>query len=89
MYWLVNMRRIKLELKGNLKVIKSRKDTKRRIIAGYANLGVVDSDNQIIPIEVLQKGMQSLLSDPSYANVMIVHRNIQIGKIIESYGTTN
>jgi len=30
--------------------------------------------------------MNTLLKDPHYANVMIIHKNIQIGKIIKSYG---
>jgi len=80
------MKKIKLSLKGNLKILKTRKDSKRRIIAGYASIAVMDSDEQIIPIEVLSKGMQSLLADPHYANVMLVHKNIQIGRIIEKFG---
>jgi len=80
------MNKIKLSLKGNLKVLKARKDSKRRIIAGYASIAVIDSEDQIIPTEVLAKGMECLLDDPHYANVMLVHKNIQIGKIIDTYG---
>jgi len=80
------MQRIKLSLKGSLEILKLKKDSKRRIIAGYASIAVMDSDEQIIPIEVLSKGMQSLLADPHYANVMLVHKNIQVGRIIEKYG---
>jgi len=79
------MKKVKLSLKGNLKIIKN-KNTKRRIIAGYASMAVIDSDDQIIPTETLSKGIQSLLADPHYANVMLVHKNIQIGRIIENYG---
>ena len=50
------------------------------------SVAVVDLENQYIPLEVLKKGIQSLLSDLSYANLMIMHKNIQVGKIISSYG---
>ncbi len=75
---------IPIHLFGNIKIID--KSDGRRIIAGYGNIAVVDSENQIIPTESLKGGLETLLKDPAYANLMIVHRNIQIGKIIEEYG---
>jgi len=77
--------RIEVCLKGNTKVLYNKSDG-RRIIAGYANVAIIDRENQYIPLAVLQKGIQSLLADSSYANLMIMHKNIQIGKIIENYG---
>ena len=77
--------RINICLKGNAKILLNKSDGKR-IIAGYANVAIVDQENQYIPLAVLQKGIQSLLADSSYANLMIMHKNIQIGKIIDSYG---
>ena len=77
--------KIPLSLKGNFKILK-RKNSSRRIIAGYASVAVIDSDDQIIPTQVLKKGMESLLGDPNYANVMLYHKNIQIGTILESFG---
>jgi len=77
--------RINICLKGNTKILLNKSDGKR-IIAGYANVAIVDQENQYIPLAVLQKGIQSLLADSSYANLMIMHKNIQIGKIIDSYG---
>jgi hypothetical protein len=77
--------RITFNLKGNTKILLNKSDGKR-IIAGYANVAIIDLENQYIPLAVLQKGIQSLLADSSYANLMIMHKNIQIGKIIPSYG---
>ena len=77
--------KIRVCLKGDTKILLNKSDG-RRIIAGYANVAVIDQDNQYIPLAVLQKGIQTLLADPTYANLMIMHKNIQIGKIIESYG---
>jgi len=71
-------------LRGNIKIIN--KSEKSRIIAGYANIAVVDLEDQFIPIETLKKGIESLLKDPHYSNLMLVHQNIQIGKIISEYG---
>jgi HK97 family phage prohead protease len=81
----MDIEKITFNLKGNTKVLLNKSDGKR-IIAGYANVAIIDLENQYIPLAVLQKGIQSLLKDPSYANLMIMHKNIQIGKIIPSYG---
>ena len=75
--------RIPLSLKGNIEIHE--KMDGYRIIAGYANVAVVDKQDQLIPIDTLRKGMESLLKDPHYANLMLVHKNIQVGKIIPSF----
>ena len=74
-----------MDLKGEVSFINQDEESKR-IIAGYASIAVVDLEEQIIPVEVLKAGIQTLLDDPHYANLMLVHKNIQIGKIIEAYG---
>jgi len=73
-----------MDLKGNIEIIE--KQDNKRIIAGYANVAVVDKQEQFIPIETLKKGIDSLLKDPHYSNLMLVHKNIQVGKIIDRYG---
>ena len=71
---------------GNLKIVsKAEKEGGKRIIAGYANVAIPDKSNDLITLEALKEGIQTLLSDPSYANLMVVHRNIQIGKILPEY----
>ena len=74
---------IHMDLMGNIKVIHKSDD--RKIIAGYASLAVIDTENEYIPVEVLKDGLNTLMSDESYANIMIVHKNIQIGKILNKY----
>ena len=76
-------RHIHLDLRGNIKVVH--KSDSRKIIAGYASLAVIDTENEYIPVEVLKDGLATLMDDESYANIMIVHKNIQIGKILERF----
>ena len=83
-YNTVGIKHIPFKLFGTAKIIK--KADGDRIIAGYANLAVIDSQNQLISVEVLKAGMETLLADPAYANLMFTHKNIQIGKIINKYG---
>jgi len=80
----IQMSKIPFALRGNLNIVN--KSDGPRIIAGYANVAVVDSEEQFIPIETLKKGIICLLQDPHYSNLMLVHQNIQIGKIIEKFG---
>ena len=72
-------------LRGSIDIINKSSDGKR-VIAGYANVAVVDLDDQFIPVETLKKGIETLLEDPHYSNLMLVHQNIQIGKIIPAFG---
>jgi HK97 family phage prohead protease len=79
----LSITKIPFALRGNIHVMKS---DGSRIIAGYANVAIVDSEDQFIPVETLKKGIECLLNDPCYSNLMLVHQNIQIGKIIDKYG---
>jgi len=76
-------RHIHIDLLGNIKIID--KSDSRKIIAGYASLAVIDTENEYIPVKVLQEGLNTLMKDESYSNIMIVHKNIQIGKILKEY----
>ncbi|RKY26045.1 MAG: hypothetical protein DRP62_00095 [Planctomycetota bacterium] len=78
---------IHFDLQGNFRVMSNGKAKKsRRIIAGYASVAIVDKDNEIIPVEVLKDAIKTLLNDEFYANVMVKHQNIQIGRILREYG---
>lgn len=79
---------IHLSMLGNFDIIEKSNDTdgeNDRVIAGYASVIDVDSDNHIIPKDTLSAGIQTLLKDSDYSNLMIVHKNIQIGKILKEY----
>lgn len=73
-----------LNLVGNIEIIK--KGENNRIIGGYSNVAIVDSQNQFIPLETLKAGLTTLLNDMSYANLMLSHQNIQVGKILQKWG---
>jgi len=80
----IQMSTIPFNLKGNITILaKSKKD---RIIAGYASVIEIDQENQIIPKEALKDGIEKLLKNSEYANLMLVHQNIQIGQILSEYG---
>jgi HK97 family phage prohead protease len=71
-----------MDIYGSMEVISK---SKRKIIAGYASLAVVDTENEFISLEALKMGLDTLMKDESYSNIMIVHQNVQIGKILKSY----
>ena len=77
------LRHFHMDIRGN---IKFHSKDGPKIIAGYASVAIVDNESQFIPPEVLKKGLENLIADPHYANVMLVHKNIQVGKIIKSFG---
>jgi HK97 family phage prohead protease len=81
----IEMNSMHMDIKGGFDVINKAEDS-RRIIAGYASVIETDKDNDIIPKGTLQAGIESLLRDSEYSNLMLIHQNIQIGKIIKGYG---
>jgi HK97 family phage prohead protease len=80
----MNKDKFPLSLIGNIEIVK--KGENNRIIAGYASVAMVDSQNQFIPLETLKAGLNTLLGDMSYANLMLSHQNIQVGKILQKWG---
>jgi HK97 family phage prohead protease len=81
-----HVQHIPLSINGNLKTIEKSDMSTDRIIAGYASVIEIDSENQIIPKSTLEDGIQTLLSNADYANLMITHNNIQIGKVLKEWG---
>jgi len=73
-----------MHMSGPIKIL-SKADEGRRIIAGYASVAEIDKEGDIIPISALKEGIKTLLSDPHYANIMLTHNNVQIGRIIPEY----
>lgn len=81
-----NIDSIPLHLLGKLDIIKKSDETPRRIIAGYSSVIEIDKEDHLIPKETLKGGVETLLKNSDYANLMLYHQNIQIGKIILEYG---
>jgi len=77
--------KLQFHMKGNVSYISKAKESER-IIAGYASIIEIDSENQFIPKATLEDSIRTLLGKSDYANLMITHQNIQIGKILEGWG---
>jgi rubrerythrin len=59
------------------------KDGKRRLIAGYASVEVIDKQNELITIPALQNALTKMITaGEKYANVNLEHSNITLGKIL-------
>lgn len=63
--------------------IKEKK--KKRIIAGYASIPVIDEDNELITKEALEEALKEFIKKKEYANIMLMHRGVQIGRLIEKW----
>jgi len=68
--------------KNSISVVSKSKD---RIIAGYCSVTIVDSENQIITKEALEKALLNFMQKANYRNVMLSHSAIQVGEVIEKY----
>lgn len=71
---------------GNIEYIREKGKSGRRIIAGYASIPVIDRANELIPKETLEKALKKFIENEEYANLMLTHNSIQIGKVIKKYG---
>ena len=80
---------VPLSINGHMNVIQKADTQKERIIAGYASVIEVDRENQLIPKSTLEQGIQTLLQNSDYANLMITHNNIQVGKVLDSWNDLN
>ena len=74
---------IPINLRGNLDILKKSKD--KRIICGYASVAIIDSENDYIPTEVLKYGLETLMEDPLYSNLMLKHNSVKIGQLLREY----
>jgi len=75
---------LSLHLRGQFDIVNKASES-QRIIAGYASVIEIDKENHLIPKDTLVKGIETLLKNSEYANLMLVHQNIQVGKIIDKF----
>jgi len=67
--------------------IMSKNKDRKRIIAGYASVSIVDLEDDLIPLSTLEKMWNKWLkTDESYHNLMLEHESIQIGKVLKEFG---
>jgi len=75
-----------LHILGNFDVLeKGEEKETERIIAGYASIVQVDNEDDYIPKATLEKGIETLLKNSDYSNLMLNHKSIQIGKVLKEY----
>jgi len=55
------------------------------VIAGYASPVVRDKDGHRIPLQALRPAFRKFMANPQFRNVMIKHRNAQVGEVIPEY----
>lgn len=72
-------------IKGSFDIVSKSKTGGKRVIAGYASVIEIDQESHLIPKETLEEGIKPLLEDSDYSNLMLLHRNIQVGKILKEY----
>jgi len=56
-----------------------------RIIAGYANIEVIDSQGELIPSEVWPSAFGKFMSNPKFRLVHVFHTDIPVGEVIWEY----
>jgi len=81
---IITKQSVPIQLGGGFDIINKANDGER-IIAGYASVIELDQENHLIPKETLEAGIKPLLEDSDYSNLMLLHQNIQVGKILKGY----
>jgi len=73
---------------GITNISKNDKD-ERRVVAGYASFDVIDRQGEKITHEAMKKALDKFMASPEFANVHVLHGNVAVGKVIESYTDMN
>jgi hypothetical protein len=60
----------------------------RRIIAGYANMAIVDHEGDLITVEAWEKASARFMAS-GFQNVNLQHQNITVGRLIPEYKDEN
>lgn len=69
-------------------ISKNDKD-ERRVVAGYASFDVIDRQGEKITHEAMKTALDKFMSNPEFANTHVMHGNVAVGKVIESYKDMN
>ena len=60
-------------------------DKGRHIIAGYASVEVIDTQNELIPIAVLKEAWDNFSKNKDFYFGSLMHSNVPILKILDEY----
>jgi HK97 family phage prohead protease len=58
---------------------------RKTVIAGYASPVVKDKEGHRIPLYALRKAFEQFMTNPEYRNVMVKHKNAQVGRVVPEY----
>ena len=61
------------------------KDDGEFVIGGYASVPIEDHQHEIITKAALEKDFDRFMSSVIYRNVNLLHSNVQVGHVIDSY----
>jgi len=56
-----------------------------RIIAGYANVEVVDTQGELIPAEAWPEAFRKFMANPKFRLVHVFHTDIPVGEVVPQY----
>jgi len=73
---------IKFQLPAQVEVLLEEPD---RIIAGYANIEVVDTQGELIPAEAWGPAFSKFMANPKFRLVHVFHTDIPVGEVIFEY----
>ena len=66
-------------------ICKQMEEENKIIIAGYASVEVIDSQNELIPLPVLKEAWDKFKANKYFATGSLMHSNIPIIRILDSY----
>ena len=79
------LRLVKFTLPAQVQILLQEPE---RIIAGYANIEVIDSQGELIPSEVWPSAFGKFMSNPKFRLVHVFHTDIPVGEVIWEYSDT-
>lgn len=81
----VDKPRIRLPAQFYVPIAKQFEDEDRFIVAGYASVEIIDSQNELIPVKALKDAWEGFIKNEEFAHCNIMHSNIPVGKVLKSY----
>jgi hypothetical protein len=75
-------RLVKFTLPAQAQIILQEPD---RIIAGYANIEIIDTQGELIPAEAWHEAFTKFMANPKFRLVHVFHTDIPIGEVITEY----
>ena len=66
-------------------IAKSFIDKERKIIAGYASVEVIDSQDELIPIPVIKEAWEQFKANKDFYFGSLMHSNVPVIKILDNY----